>query len=94
MVPEGKGLDLLIPQQGVPGISTNNDGSWRIYWSSELMYVLVADQRKTAACHRVIPVLLGNAQRSISYATLQVYHWLGNLSILTLWETMLHLPIY
>jgi len=85
---------MLILQQGVPGISTYNDGSWRTYWYSELKYVLVADQRKAAACHCVIPVLLGNAQRSMSYATPQVYHCLGNLSMLPLHKTMLHLPIY
>src|SRR5229473_6917196 len=45
--------------------------------------MVVGDQRKTAACHSVILLWLGNARRRMSYVTPQVYHALGNLSMLT-----------
>src|SRR6266702_7182697 len=82
-VPKRKGLIMLIHQPGVPGVRSNNDWNWLIFYSIEPEYSVGGDQCRAIACHRVILVWLGNARHSMSYVTPQVYHGLGNVSTLS-----------
>ncbi len=77
---------MLIHQPGVPGIRSNNDWNWLIFCFIEPEYGVGGDQRKAIACHRVLLVWLGNARHSMSYVTYQVYHGLGYVSTLRVYE--------